>query len=305
MRQRFAIAIAALAGGAWLQFAPLDEIGPAQFDRAIDLPANRRNSGGFSGVEVSENGAVFLAISDRGYVLRGRLLRAAGHLAGVQTDPVRPLLTTGGTPVRGKGNDAEGAALAPDGTLYVSFEGQNRILSYAAGKPVAQRRFTSDLFVSFPSNGGMEALAIDAAGTLYALPERIWRRRQPTPVYRLDAQGWTALPGYARNRGFLPVGADVGPDGRLYILERHFKGLGFASRIRSYAIGPDALYDPQIILTTRQGRHGNLEGLSVWRDAQGAIRLTMVSDDNFLPVLPNQVVEYVVPKILANKGAKD
>lgn len=305
MRQRLAVAIAALAGFAWSQFALPDDPGPAQFDRALALPSNHSDLGGFSGIELWQDGTAFLAISDRGHILRGRLQRSNGQLTELRADLVRPLLTTRGAPVRGKGNDAEGAALAVDGTVYVSFEGQNRILAYPPDQPVAQRRLTSDLFASFPGNGGMEALAIDASGTLYALPERIWRRRQPTPVYRLDAQGWTALPGYRRNRGFLPVGADVGPDGRLYILERHFKGLGFASRIRSYAIGPDALHNPQTILTTRQGRHGNLEGVSVWRDSRGAIRLTMVSDDNFLPVLPNQIVEYVVPKILANKGAKD
>lgn len=43
------------------------------------------------------------------------------------------------------------------------------------------------------------------------------------------------------------------------------------------------------------GRHDNLEGLSVWRDAQG-LRLTMVSDDNFMFFQRTEFVEYRVGK---------
>lgn len=39
------------------------------------------------------------------------------------------------------------------------------------------------------------------------------------------------------------------------------------------------------------GRHDNLEGLSVWQDAQG-VRLTMVSDDNFMFFQRTEFVEY-------------
>ena len=42
------------------------------------------------------------------------------------------------------------------------------------------------------------------------------------------------------------------------------------------------------------GVHGNLEGLAVWQDPAGQIRLTMVSDDNYLPFMRGQIVEYVL-----------
>jgi hypothetical protein len=151
----------------------------------------------------------------------------------------------------------------------------------------------------------MEALAINAHGAVFAIPERTWTRRGQLPLYKFDQNTWTRWAVYPRKLGFLPVGADFGPDGRLYVLERHFKGFGFASLVRSFAVTPNGLTDPQILLQTPERHHGNLEGLAVWRDDAGQIRLTMVADDNFLSLLPNGIVEYVLPKTLAKQGNQD
>ena len=40
------------------------------------------------------------------------------------------------------------------------------------------------------------------------------------------------------------------------------------------------------------GRHQNLEGLSVWRDEGGILRLTMISDDGFKSFWSTRFVEY-------------
>ena len=40
------------------------------------------------------------------------------------------------------------------------------------------------------------------------------------------------------------------------------------------------------------GQHDNLEGISVWQDASGAIRLTMIADDNFNFFQKTELVEY-------------
>ena len=58
--------------------------------------------------------------------------------------------------------------------------------------------------------------------------------------------------------------------------------------MRLTAEGPK---DEEILLTTRPLQYDNLEGISVWDDGQG-IRLTMISDDNFLIVQRTELVEY-------------
>ena len=39
----------------------------------------------------------------------------------------------------------------------------------------------------------------------------------------------------------------------------------------------------------------SLEGLSVWRDANGRLTATMIADNNFSFFLRNQIVEYRLP----------
>jgi hypothetical protein len=50
-----------------------------------------------------------------------------------------------------------------------------------------------------------------------------------------------------------------------------------------------------MIFTSAVGQHDNLEGLSVWRDTKGTIRLTMIADDNFYFFQTTEIVEYGIP----------
>ena len=83
----------------------------------------------------------------------------------------------------------------------------------------------------------------------------------------------------------------MGPDGRLYVLERDFTGLGFRSRLRRLNIDGSG---EEILLTTATGTHDNLEGLDVWADAEG-LRATMISDDNRYFFQETQFVDYRLP----------
>jgi hypothetical protein len=90
------------------------------------------------------------------------------------------------------------------------------------------------------------------------------------------------------------VGADFRPDGRFYLLERSFGPLGFRSRVRSWHLAEDGGQDERLHLQTERRTHDNLEGLAVWRDSADRIRLTMISDDNFLFFQSTEVVEYAI-----------
>ena len=142
-------------------------------------------------------------------------------------------------------------------------------------------------------NSALEALAIDAQGVLYAVPERSGRLDRPFPVWRRKQGEWDSKLRISRSNGFLVVGADFGPDGRLYVLERFFNGVSaFATRVRSFEVSEEALSDEQVLLTTTVGTHDNLEGISVWQNEAGNIRVTMISDDNFRFLQRTEFVEY-------------
>ena len=256
---------------------------------------DQENFGGFSAIEVDADGRSFVSISDRGWIVRGTLLRDTdGRITGVEAGPVEVLLSARtGEPLPSYYSNAEGMAMAPDGRIYVSFEGYHRLSVIEPGESSVRVLPPPPEFKGFQANSGLESLALDPQGRPIGILERSGDLNRPFPVYRLEKDGrWTRPYALPRKPPFLPVGADTGPDGRLYVLERHFAGIGFQTRVRSFAFGKTGLEDERILLETPLGRHDNLEGISAWRDSTGAIRLTMISDDNLNLFQRTEIAEY-------------
>lgn len=253
--------------------------------------------GGISAVEITGDGLHFTAVSDRGRYTTGTLKRDTnGEIIGVQAAKMRLLKGQAGHPIARSQADSEGLAVAPDGTVFVSFEGPARVLRYADISGHAKRLPRADAFAKMVSNASLEALAVDKQGWLYTLPERSPGFGQPFPVFVFRNGQWDQPFGIPRLGTFLPVAADFGPDGKLYLLERQFRGLmGFASRVRRFTLSADSILHEEILLQSYSGQHDNLEGISVWRDARGDLRLTMISDNNFFFLQHTEFVEYRVP----------
>lgn len=253
--------------------------------------------GGLSGIEVSPDGTALTVISDRGTWTSGTIRRdAAGRIVSVEAAPMQHLRGKGRAPLQRARSDSEGLAIAVDGTMFVSFEGAARVLRYRAPGGPAENLPVPPAFRRMQGNGALEALAIDAEGTLYTLPERSGSTTRPFPVYRFRNGEWDQPFAIPRRDSFLPVGADIGPDGRLYLLERQFRGiLGFASRVRRFSLTDDRLGRGETLLQTAAGTHDNLEGVSVWRDAAGQLTLSLIADDNFKFFQRTEIVEYRIP----------
>ncbi len=269
--------------------------GPAGFVGRYSWKIENPLFGGFSAIDLSEDGGRFVALSDRGSWTEGTVRRdAAGQI--IEIDAISPekLKAQDDAPLKSNRADSEGLALAADGALYVSFEGVARILRYSAFGSSAENLPRPPEFRDMPRNAALEALAVDAAGRLYTLPEDTRQGTDPFPVFRYDpANGWSQPFLLPRDGTFLPVGADFGPDGQLYVLERQFRGLGgFASRVRAVDPASQGIAQTRTVLETAPGQYGNLEGLAVWRDAAGDLRLTLIADDNFLFLLSTEIVEY-------------
>ncbi|MFV0245546.1 MAG: esterase-like activity of phytase family protein [Qingshengfaniella sp.] len=249
--------------------------------------------GGFSGIEVTENGDAFVAVSDRGTLWQGRFERRDGRIIGVSGVSWVRLADAGGAPLSDLNADSEGLAIRDDGTAFISFEGNHRIVSLKLGGARVRSIEGARDFTGLQRNSGLEALALDPQGRLVTLPERSGKLDRPFPVWRRENGRWSQPYKIPRHGDYLPVGADFGPDGRLYLLERHFAGmLGFTTRVRSFSVVGDRISDEQVLLQTRTGLHDNLEGLAVWRGPDGALRLTMMSDDNFFFFQRTEFVEY-------------
>lgn len=252
-----------------------------------------RYFGGWSALEVLEGGQDFIAIGDNAQLYEGTFIREAGRITDVPRRPVGALSDTDNVPFFRKGgddlSDSEGLALFNDGRFAVSFERNPRIIVYGGESPV--RLELPREAQALAKNGGVEALAADAQGRLIAIPEGAPVGKTGFPVWRQTSDGWEQALILERTQGFRPVGADVGPDQRLYVLERAFRGIGFQSRVRvvDFDEMPPLV---EVLWTAPLGRYDNLEGLSVWSTDTGEIRLTMISDDNYNWFQQTQIVEF-------------
>lgn len=250
--------------------------------------------GGLSGIEISADGN-FLAVSDIGQFIKGSLTRVDGKLVGATIAPLRPILDSKANPLTGLNTNAESLAIALDGSIYVAFEGNHRIMRHETLTAAAQFLPKHPDFQTLQRNSGLEALAINVDGILLTIPERSGIETRPFPVYMFDGNEWSQPTSIPRDGDFLVTGADFGPDGRFYVLERAFKiPLGFAMRIRRFTFVNDTLTDGETLLVARTNRLDNMEGISVWADEYGQTRLTLVSDDNFNPLLRTVIAEYLV-----------
>jgi len=258
---------------------------PLTFVRAMPLTG----LGGVSAIEVEPGGSPAFVLSDRGTGYRIGITRTGD--GGTITN-----VTTTALPYPDR--DTEGLAVSAAGT-FISYEDPGNV-STDSGEMLPSHPD----FATFPKNGALEALAATPDGILYTLPESPEPSDAPLPIYRFENGTWTITARLPRSGGFKPTGADIGPEGMLYILERAFSPLGFRSRIRR--LDPEASAPVvETLLTTGLGTHDNLEGLSVWRSNSGATCLSLVSDDNFLSVLRGELVEYALTETLAGGASCD
>jgi hypothetical protein len=226
---------------------------------------------------------------------------------GIADAEMAPILGADGRPLNKRGRyDTE--SLAEDGgTVYVGIERVHEIMRFDYGRQGLRARGqlvpAPPGIKALPNNKSLECLVVPPrgaphAGTLIAISER-----------GLDPQGnilgW--LIGGASPGGFTVKRTDefevsdcaVTPRGDLLILERRFSWLrGVAMRIRRVPlarVAPGALLEgPDLIFADMGYQIDNMEGLSVHTAADGALVLTLISDDNFSPLQRTVLLQFTL-----------
>ena len=268
--------------------------GALEFRGGIVLKSRFGEFGGLSAIRVQPDGSTFIAASDRGWWLRGRITYEGKRPIGIAIPEMAAMLGPDGRTLKARGwYDTE--SIAQDGgLLYVGIERVNRILRFDYGKDgLLARGQPIDVpprMRSLPNNKGLEALEfvprnLPFGGTLAGLAER-----------SLDREG--------NNQGFLIGGPRPGlftlkrsddfdisdlallPSGDMLVLERKFSWTtGLFIRMRRVTYGdvrPTALVNgPVLFEADLRQSIDNMEGLSVHRGSDGETVLTMISDDNF------------------------
>ena len=256
--------------------------------------------GGFSALELAPDGKGFVAVSDRGWIIQGQIERDDyGQITAIESDAMTALAPPADRHWKPWESDSEGLAIGPDGVAYISFEGIHTVFRYPDLQAPAEALPKHADFAGFINNASLEALAIGPDGALYTMPERSGHKARAFPVYKFQNGAWQKVFTLPRRDEFLPVGADFGPDGKFYLLERRFQLIrGFANRVRRFTLSDEGFFEEELIFESQAGRYYDLEGLSVWRGDDGFVRVTMISDDNFNFLQSTEIVEYVIKETL-------
>lgn len=255
-----------------VRYKPIDDRGDwgrlalaGRWSIALDDP----RFGGLSALVRAGDG--LLALSDSGTIFalpfpgRGRVAR------------VRDLPSGPGSAKKKSGRDSEALAADPDGRgWWVAFENRHELRLF-------DRRFERTLALvslrgfGWRRNRGVEGLVAGRDG-LVALPE------QGNDLVTLGASPML--------RAMPPVDGHVGdaaalPDGRWLILSRWVGPFGLTAKL---VLADESGGNQRTLARLPLGRLGNPEGIAVTPLAGGAVRIWLVTDNDFRRRLPTELV---------------
>ncbi len=273
-------------------------IGRLVWRGGIEMRGSLRIFGGLSDLHVTADNRTLTSISDEGsWLVATPRFDASGTLVGLGDARMGQLRGLDGKPIESKPEaDAEAFARLPDGSWLVAFERRHRLWRYPSltATPLPVEGPTD--IGRQPGNGGIEALAALADGTVIAISEEY--SRQPETV-----MGWIGKPdgggrytwssfSYATIPDYRPTALAVLPDGSFATLERAFDMLrGVRVRVMRFdaaQIKPDATVRPEELARLASPYAvDNLEGLAATRGTNGETLLWLISDDNFNPLQRN------------------
>ena len=282
--------------------------GSLTFRGGLILESAARDFGGLSALHVEPDGEHFVALSDRGQWLRGRIVYQNKAPVAIADAEMAPVLGPDGRPLKSRGwYDTESLAW-DNGIAWVGIERMQQIVRLDFGKDGLRARgvpiSVPPGMKLLPHNRSIECLAAapkdgPLGGQLISISEHGLDTRGNLMSFLIGGVG--GVFSLRRTDDFDVSDCAIGPDNRLLVLERRFSWLrGMAIRIRSVPLAdikPGALVDgPELIFADMAYQIDNMEGLAVHRDASGATVLTLVSDDNFSPLQRTLLLQFTLEK---------
>ena len=253
--------------------------------------------GGLSALKVHQLGNTFITISDRGKYFEGTMLRDSdGVIIDVKIFKSGSILNSSGNNLSGRNTDSESITTAKNKGFYISFESNHRIMFHKNLSSAGTFLPTNEEFKKLKSNKGIEAIATNAKGEIFAIPEEPPGSDTDFPVYKLSGDEWSIFSRFPASESFLVTDAVFLPDENILILERDYDWkVGFKMQLRILKINDNKITDQKKLLRINTGSH-NHEGLSLWQNDSEDLFITSISDNNFLPFINSEVREFKLRK---------
>jgi hypothetical protein len=279
--------------------------GDLEFRGGLELSSRHPAFGGISALHVEPDSNRFIAATDRGSWVRGRIVYRDGKPAAVADAEVAPILGVDGRPLAARGwFDVESLA-ERDGILYVGIERAEQIVRFdyrrdglrARGQPID---VPAD-FKTFTFNKSLECLAAPQgalAGRLIVVTEHSLDSAGNLRSFVLGADQVTRF-GVRRSDDFDVSDCTVLSQDELLLLERRASpARGIAIRIRRIPLADikeGAVVDGRSMFDADLAfQIDNMEGIGVHRNSAGETIVTLVSDDNFSIIQRNLLLQFSV-----------
>jgi hypothetical protein len=284
--------------------------GALEFRGGLALTSAYEPFGGVSAIDVEPDGSHFLAITDNGSWLRGRIVYQDGKPAGIAEAAMAPILGEDDKPLASRGWFDVEALTELGGMFYIGIERVEKIVRFdyrrdgllARGEPIA----VPAEFSTFTFNKSLECLASGPdgsplAGNLIVITERSLDSagNHRSFILKPGAGEHAARFSVKRSDDFDVSDCTILPPNDLLLLERRYSpARGVAMRIRRIPleeIKPGALVDGKPLIEADLAfQIDNMEGIAVHRDAGGETVITLVSDDNFSVLQRNLLLQFTL-----------
>jgi hypothetical protein len=268
--------------------------GPLTFVGGLEMTSNARDFGSMSAFRFRKPGSDFIGVADTGFWFFGRIDHDAdGRPSGVGDFTMQPMADKEGRAIGSKWlSDAEGLAVRGD-IATAGFERDHRVSEFRID-PADMKAPVRDLDFLVPRkelrmNRGFETVAYSPEngplnGARVIVSERSLDENGNQFAAVLEGPEKGVFTVKRSGKFDITDGAFL-PNGDLLILERSFSyAAGVAMQLRRIdgrTIGPGRLADGPVLLQADMSYQiDNMEGLDVWRRGDGALMVSIVSDDN-------------------------
>ena len=285
--------------------------GTLEFTGGLALTSSFEAFGGISALHMEPDGSHFIAVTDRGSWLRGRIVYRDGRPEGIADSEMAPILGPDGKPLPARGWYDVESLTESGGLFYIGIERADRIVRFdlrrdglsARGEPVT----VPPDFKTFSYNKSLECLAAPGkgapqAGRLIAVTEHSLDAAGNHRAFVLaGSTGVKEVTRFSvkRSDDFDISDCTILPPNDLLLLERRYSlARGVAMRIRRVPLAlikEGALVEGKALIEADLAYQiDNMEGIAVHRNTRGQTVITLVSDDNFSALQRNLLLQFVL-----------
>lgn len=284
------------------------QFGPLEFVGGLEMTSKSRDFGALSAFRFLKAGSDFIGVADTGYWFFGTVARDADRRpVAIQNFRMQQMVDQSGRPIDEKWEvDAEGLAVK-DGIATVGFERNHRVSQFRID-PTNMKAPYRQLDFLVPArelrqNRGFETVTHANAngqheGGLVVVSEKSLDKAGN--IYAAIIEGpHKGVFTVKRNDDFDITDGAFLPDGDLLLLERSFTMAGGLKmrlrRIHGESVQKGAVADGPVLLEADMGYQiDNMEGLDVWTRDDGALMVSLISDDNHSILQRNLYLEFIL-----------